>query len=344
VSARERRAPGTDPGPGTALLEARGLTVDLDTVRGRVRVVDDLDLTVLRGRTMGLVGESGSGKSISALGIVGLLPPAGQISGGRVVFNGDDLVAMHPRHRARIRGRDIGMIFQEPSRNLDPSFTVGYQIAAVVRRHWGWSRKAAWRRAVEMLDMVGIARAGERAHSHPHQLSGGMCQRVMIAIALVCEPQLLIADEPTTALDVTVQAQILALLGQLQAEMGLGILFITHDLGIVAELCDDVSVMYAGQVVEQAPADEVFARPRHPYTEGLLVSIPDPRRRQDRLRFIPGRVPTVGAWPVGCRFAARCAHATEACVAEPVALGRAGDEGGLSRCIRAAELALEGIA
>ena len=332
--------------PKAPLLEIKDLHIHFDTGRGIAEVVNGVGLRLEAGKVHGLVGESGSGKSVTSRAVMDLLPRRRMFRrDGSIRFNGREIMGLtEDQMRAEIRGRHISMVFQDPMTALNPVMRIGQQISLPLRRHFGISKKEAWERAVELLHQVGIPNPAEKVRSYPHEMSGGQRQRVMIAIALACDPELLIADEPTTALDVTVQAQILDLFDKLREERNLAILLVSHDLSLIAERCDDVSVMYAGQVVEQAPADEVFARPRHPYTEGLLVSIPDPRRRQDRLRFIPGRVPTVGAWPVGCRFAARCAHATEACVAEPVALGRAGDEGGLSRCIRAAELALEGIA
>jgi peptide/nickel transport system ATP-binding protein len=238
------------------------------------------------------------------------------------------------------------MIFQEARRSLDPAFTVGDQIAETARAHLGLSRRDAWRKAVEMLDRVGIGSADRRAREYPHQFSGGMAQRVMLAIALCCSPKVLIADEPTTALDVTVQAQVLDLIRDLQADMGLAVLFISHDLGVVAEMCDRVAVMYAGHIVEQAPALDLFLHPRHPYTAALLESIPNAAVGEGRMAAIPGMVPPAHAWPDGCRFHPRCAHATERCSAEAPALAAAGGtngDGREARCLRADELALEGV-
>jgi oligopeptide/dipeptide ABC transporter ATP-binding protein len=234
------------------------------------------------------------------------------------------------------------MIFQEPIRSLDPAFTVGDQIAEVARVHLGLSRREAWKRAVEMLEVVEISYAAERARDYPHMLSGGMCQRVMIAIALVCRPELLIADEPTTALDVTVQAQILDLLRNLQAEMGVAIVFVTHDLGVVAEMCDRVTVMYSGQIVEEQTGEGLFLHPEHPYTAGLLAAIPDMHISDQRMRSIPGTVPRPGSWPTGCRFAQRCSHVESICTTGDIALVALKD--GTARCVRQPGLTLEGLA
>jgi oligopeptide/dipeptide ABC transporter ATP-binding protein len=333
-----RNAPGRAP-----LLEVDGLTVEFRSGTGRVRVVDDVRFTLDRGRTLGLVGESGSGKTVTSLAVMGLLPPRSSWVEGSVRLDGQELVGAAGAELTDLRGRDIGMIFQEPRRSLNPAFTVGEQIAEIARRHLGLSRKDAWDRAVEMLDTVNIADAARRARHYPHEFSGGMCQRVMLAGALVCRPKLLIADEPTTALDVTVQARMLRLMNELQAEFDLGILFITHDLGVVAEMADDVAVMYAGELVEQAPVDDLLSRPEHPYTAGLLGSSPDVQGHVERLRSIPGSVPAVGAWPAGCRFHTRCEHARPGtCDTDPVALADGGP-GRRARCVRSGELHLEGV-
>jgi peptide/nickel transport system ATP-binding protein len=262
---------------------------------------------------------------------------------GSVRLAGRELVGLSERELADGRGRDVSMIFQEPRRSLDPAFTVGDQIAEVVRRHEGASKKQAWARAVEMLDAVGIPDAARRARAYPHEFSGGMCQRVMLAIAMVCRPKLLIADEPTTALDVTVQKQMLMLMKQLQDEFGVTILFITHDLGVVAEVCDQVNVMYAGQVIESSTVENLFLRPQHPYTQGLLDAIPDHRDKGAPLRAIPGSVPAPWSWPTACRFGPRCPHVVERCTSGPVKLASPGESGHPARCVRATELQLEGI-
>jgi oligopeptide/dipeptide ABC transporter ATP-binding protein len=301
--------------------------------------------TVDQGETFGLVGESGSGKTVTSLALLGLVgAPTGRVAEGSIRFNQRELRGLSRRELDRIRGRDIAMIFQEPRRSLDPAFTVGDQIAETVRAHRGLSRREAWRRAVEMLDLVRIPSAGRRAHEYPHQLSGGMAQRVMLAVALSCSPQLLIADEPTTALDVTVQAQVLKLIRELQRELGLSVLFISHDLGVIAEMCDRVAVMYAGQIVEQAPVNELFLHPRHPYTAALLASIPHSGIIGGQLRAIPGSVPAAHAWPLGCRFNPRCDHAVDRCrVDVPLVSSSSGGDNRFARCHLANSLALEGI-
>ncbi len=310
-----------------ALLEVRGLVTAFDTEGGRVRAVDRVDFSLERGRTLGIVGESGCGKSVTALSIMRLLPqPMGQILAGTIHFEGTDLVSADQSTLHRIRGGRIGMIFQEPMTALNPVHRIGRQIAESLILHKGIERRAALERAVDMLERVGIPAPEVRLSEYPHQLSGGMRQRVMIAIALACDPALLIADEPTTALDVTVQAQILELIAKLRSETGMGVMLITHDLGVIAEQCDDVVVMYAGRVAEQASVAELFARPRHPYTRGLLDSIPHLETpRKSRLPTIAGMVPTLKDLPDGCRFNNRCPHADDRCRREQPPLSRAGD-------------------
>lgn len=328
---------------GERVLEVTDLSIQFKSEHGWSTVVDHLDLTLDRGETLGLVGESGSGKTVTSLAIMGLLTgPRVRISGS-VKLQGRELVGLSKREMNALRGKSIGMIFQEPRRSLNPAFTVGDQIAEVVKRHQeGVGRREAWARAVEMLDLVGIPDAAARAHEYPHQFSGGMCQRVMLAMAVACEPVVLIADEPTTALDVTVQAQVLDLLTELQDRMGLGILFITHDLGVVAETCDRVAVLYGGQVMETTGAEDLFYDPQHPYTEGLLASTPDAQVRAERLYAIPGTVPAAWNWPHGCRFHPRCAYAQAGlCDAGTVSLS--GAESHQVRCARADALELEGI-
>ncbi len=295
------------------ILDIAGLTVRFRTERGAFAAVDGLDLSVTRGEFVGIVGESGSGKSVTARAIMGLVRPPGRIAGGSIRFDGEELVGRTDAELQRLRGKRMAMIFQEPMSSLNPVFTVGEQIAEVVRLHDGLSRAAAWARAEEMLARVGIPAPAERARSYPHQLSGGMRQRVMIAMALACDPELLIADEPTTALDVTIQAQILDLLHRLRDELRLTVLLITHDLGVIAEQADRVVVMYAGRVIEEAPTGPLFARPLHPYTRGLLDSIPELDRSVDELPAIEGMVPAPLALPPGCRFAPRCRFADPGC-------------------------------
>ncbi|MCK6525996.1 ABC transporter ATP-binding protein [Myxococcota bacterium] len=298
------------------LLEVRGLRTEFRTRTGAVAVVDGISLQVDAGETVGLVGESGSGKSVTALSIMRLLPePPARIAGGRVLLRGRDLLPLPKREMRRVRGRRIGMVFQEPMTAIDPVMRAGDQVAEGMRAHLRLSAAEARERAVDLLRQVGIPSPEERARAFPHQLSGGMKQRVMIAIALACDPELLIADEPTTALDVTIQAQILNLLRDMQAARGLGVLLVTHDLGVVAETCDRVVVLYAGRVMEEGPVDAVFRRPAHPYTVGLFRSLPRPGDLRRRLVPIPGVVPPPSLWEAGCRFRARC----------PLADGRCGE-------------------
>ena len=302
--------------------------------RGTARAVDDVSFELYPGETLGIVGESGSGKTVTSLSILRLVPePPGHILPGSLIeFEGRNLLTLSPPELRAIRGNQIAMVFQEPMTSLNPVFTVGDQIAEAAIIHQQLSRRAARARAIEMLKIVGIPDPEERVDHYPHQLSGGMRQRVMIAMALICHPKVLIADEPTTALDVTIQAQILELIDRLQAELGMAVLLITHDLGIVAGSADRVVVMYAGQVVEQAPTATLFARPLHPYTEGLLASVPrldaPPARARGRLRSIPGQVPAATAWPEGCRFHPRCPYAWDRCRAEEPPLLDAGGEPG----------------
>jgi oligopeptide/dipeptide ABC transporter ATP-binding protein len=282
--------------------------------------------------TVGVVGESGCGKSVTSLSILRLIDRPGVIEPGSVIeFEGRDLMTLPEREIRAIRGNRISMIFQEPMTSLNPVFTVGDQVAEVARVHSGASKREAWERAVEMLTTVGMPAAAERAKEYPHQLSGGLRQRVMIAMALMMDPALLIADEPTTALDVTIQAQILELLAEMQGRIGMSILLITHDLGVIAESATRVLVMYAGQIVEEAPVGQLFSAPHHPYTEGLLAAMPRVGAERERLAVIPGSVPPPTHWPSGCRFHDRCPFAWERCAAEPPPLYRIG-EGHVSRC------------
>jgi len=317
------------------LLEIEDLKVVFRGDKGRsTHAVDRVDLTVAPGTTLGLVGESGCGKSVTSLAIMGLLPRAGVEIGGRVRFAGVDLLDLPDRSLRDLRGDRLAMVFQEPMTSLNPSYTIGEQIIEAVVRHRGLSRRAARAHAIDMLRRVKIPAPERRIDDYPHRLSGGMRQRVMIAIALSCDPELLIADEPTTALDVTIQAQILDLLRELKASTLSAIILITHDLGVVAEICEEVAVMYAGEIVERAPIDAIFERPGHPYTVGLLGSIPRLDRRSDRLASVPGRVPSMTALPHGCRFAPRCPFAADICVSAPppvVAI----DDHHWTRCVRA---------
>ncbi|MCC8428537.1 ABC transporter ATP-binding protein [Reyranella aquatilis] len=317
-----------------ALLELRGLTVDFATDDGVVHAVDGLDLALGRGRTLGLVGESGCGKSVTSLAIMGLLPPENSMVGGQVMFEGRDLLSLDAHLIRDLRGARLAMIFQEPMTSLNPAYTIGDQIIEAIQRHQGLDNAAARARAIEVLKLVRISVPEKRVDDYPHKLSGGMRQRAMIAMALACGPQLLIADEPTTALDVTIQAQILDLMRALRRDTGTAIILITHDLGVVAEMADDVAVMYAGQIVERAAVRDLFARPEHPYTVGLLGSIPRLDERRERLPSIEGRVPDMTRPPAGCRFAARCPFVEPECRAAPPQLIEVAP-GHLSRCRRA---------
>ena len=317
-----------------ALLELRQLSVSFATDDGIVRAVDGIDLALQRGRTLGLVGESGCGKSVTSLAVMGLLPPENSTVSGEVHFEGRDLLTIPTRELRDLRGARLAMIFQEPMTSLNPSFTIGNQIVEAIQRHQGMDAAAAKARAIEMLRLVRISSPERRFDDYPHKLSGGMRQRAMIAMALACGPQVLIADEPTTALDVTIQAQILDLMRGLRRDTGTAIILITHDLGVVAEMADDVAVMYAGQIVERAPVATLFARPEHPYTVGLLGSIPRLDEKRERLPSIEGRVPDMSHPPDGCRFAARCPFVEPACRTAAPALSEIAP-GHLSRCRRA---------
>ena len=299
----------------TRPLEITGLRTTLFTRNGEMKAVDGLSLAVGQGETVALVGESGCGKSLSALSVMRLLPnPPARIVGGEVKLNGRDLVVLPEEAMLDIRGKEIGMIFQDPMSSLNPVATVEKQIVEVLRAHTDLSPAAARDRARELLELVGMPDAGRRLNAYPHQLSGGMCQRVMIAMAIACSPSVLIADEPTTALDVTVHAQVLALLKKLQADAGMAMVFITHDLGVVAETADRVVVMYAGRKVEEAPVDDLFENPLHPYTAGLIGATPTPgAERAARLADIPGMVPALNELPQGCAFAPRCKRAMPEC-------------------------------
>jgi peptide/nickel transport system ATP-binding protein len=295
------------------LLVVEGLETHFPTAGGVLRAVDGVSFTIDRGEVLGLVGESGCGKSVTSLSIMRLVPPPGRITTGRVVFEGEDLLAKDAEAMRRVRGARIAMVFQEPMTSLNPVFSIGDQISSAVRAHGGAGRREAWERAHAMLDLVQIPAPRQRARDYPHQLSGGLRQRAMIAMALVSGPALLIADEPTTALDVTIQAQILDLLRRLQAERGMAVLLITHDLGVVAELCHRVAVIYGGRIVELAPVRRLFARPIHPYTRGLLECLPHPSRFGQPLASIEGVPPDLRQPGAGCRFAPRCAHAIASC-------------------------------
>ncbi len=319
------------------LLSIRDLHTSFYTESGVARAVDGVSFDIGAGETLGIVGESGCGKSVTALSILRLIQPPGRIESGSVIeFDGKNLVTLDDADIRDIRGNRISMIFQEPMSALNPVFTVGDQVAEVARVHAGMSRRDAWERAVEMLELTGMPDAEARARQYPHQLSGGMRQRVLIAMALMMKPALVIADEPTTALDVTIQAQILDLLLDLQKKIGTSILMITHDLGVIAETASRVIVMYAGEVVEQAEVDELFAKPHHPYTEGLMHSMPHIGHDQERLNVIPGTVPAPTEWPSGCRFRERCPYSWDLCEGEHPPLYQIGS-GHVSRCHLAME-------
>ena len=302
------------------LLSVEGLATHFPTGEGVLRAVDGVSFTIDRGEVLGLVGESGCGKSVTSLSIMRLLPPPGRIAAGRILFEGEDLLGKDPEAMRRVRGARIAMVFQEPMTSLNPVFSIGDQIASAVLAHGGAGRHAAWERTHAMLDLVQIPSPRQRARDYPHQLSGGLRQRAMIAMALAAGPALLIADEPTTALDVTIQAQILDLLRRLQAERGMAVLLITHDLGVVAELCHRVAVIYGGRIVELAPVGRLFARPIHPYTRGLLECLPQPSRFGQPLASIEGVPPDLRQPGTGCRFAPRCAHAIASCRRDDPAL------------------------
>ena len=316
------------------LLELRRLAVSFATDDGTVHAVDGIDLALARGRTLGLVGESGCGKSVTSLAIMGLLPPENSKVKGEVRFEGRDLLTLDANTIRDLRGARLAMIFQEPMTSLNPAYTVGDQIVEAIQQHQRLSAADARARAIEMLRIVRIPSPERRVDDYPHKLSGGMRQRAMIAMALSCGPDLLIADEPTTALDVTIQAQILDLMRGLRRDTGTAIILITHDLGVVAEMADDVAVMYAGQIVERAPVRDLFARPEHPYTVGLLGSIPRLDEKRERLPSIEGRVPDMTRPPEGCRFAARCPFVEPACRAAAPPLIEV-TPGHLTRCRRA---------
>lgn len=300
------------------VLDIKELTTQFQTKRGVVTAVDGIDLTLDKGETLGIVGESGCGKSVTALSILGLLPkPSGKIAAGRIFFDGRDLVTLREAEIRHIRGNDISMIFQEPMTSLNPVYTVGFQVQEAIRKHRHMNKREARAEAIKMLGLVGIPEPEARIDDYPHQMSGGMRQRVMIAMALSCHPQIMIADEPTTALDVTIQAQILDLIGRLKEEIGMSVLLITHDLGVVAETSQRVMVMYAGNVVESADVKELFANPAHPYTVSLFKSLPKIGGRDGALKAIPGVVPSLLNLPKGCAFQKRCFKTESRCQQAP---------------------------
>ena len=317
----------------TALLSVEDLNVRFWTRRGTVHAVNGISFDIAPGETLGIVGESGCGKSVTSLAILGLLARNGRVESGSATFEGTDLIRQNDRALRRIRGREISMIFQDPMTSLNPVLTIGRQIRESLETHFDMNRKAAEKRAAELLDRVGIPSADQRLRDYPHQFSGGIRQRAMIAMALACEPKLMIADEPTTALDVTIQAQILDLLRELVAEENAALILITHDLGVVADVADEIVVMYAGRVVERAPTRQLFYDPQHPYTWGLLGSIPRlDRPKQERLHSIKGTPPSLINAPAGCKFRPRCPHAFAKCTEEPPLENRVEEPGHLDRC------------
>jgi peptide/nickel transport system ATP-binding protein len=322
------------------LLEVHNLSLSFVSARSTLQITRNVSFSIRPGERVGLVGESGCGKTVTGLSLLRLLPPHSTRVEGEIRFGGIDLLALSARQMRSVRGRDIAMIFQEPMSALDPVFTVGEQISEAYRVHFPASRTEGRERAIEALRDVGIPAPDRRYDEYPHQLSGGMRQRVMIAMALICEPKLLIADEPTTALDVTVQAQITDLLQSLSERTGTALIFITHDLGVVAETCTRMITMYAGEVVEDAPVDDVLMRPRHPYTSGLLRSLPRLSQRRGALGSIPGRVPPPGAMPAGCRFRPRCKYAVAGCEREQKMAAVADHR--IARCWRSVDLELPG--
>lgn len=306
----------------SAILKVEDLTTEFHTQEGILRAVDGVSLKVKKGRVLGLVGESGCGKTVTALSVMRLIPePPGKIVAGRVLFNDQDLLTLPESQMRPFRGKRLAMVFQEPMTSLNPVFTIGNQIGEMLRLHLSMSRSEAQDRTVELLNLVGIPVPEQRVKEYPHQLSGGMRQRVMIAMAISCSPDVIFADEPTTALDVTIQAQILALLEELRERMGLALVLISHDLGMIAEVAHEVAIMYAGRIVESATTEELFSNPLHPYTQGLLASLPRFDRggaRRGRLSAIPGSVPKLSELPVGCKFEPRCGFAFDRCMEEPL--------------------------
>ncbi len=322
------------------LLRVQGLRTHFYTYAGIVKAVDNVSLEVNKGETLGVVGESGSGKTVTAQSVLRVVPPPGKIVDGKIEFQGKNLLALRETEMQQIRGKEIAYIFQDPTTTLDPVYTVGDQLAEVIMRHQKLSKKDSWAKAADLLKMVDIPDADIRIHQYPHELSGGTKQRIAIARALSCEPILIIADEPTTALDVTIQAQILDLLREIKNRMNLAMVLITHDMGIVAEICDRVTVLYAGQVCESGTVEQVFEKPKHPYTQALLTSVPNLALRKQKLSVIPGNVPNLIDPPSGCRFNPRCPYAQQICIDRVPELEQIG-EGRLVHCHRWKELDLK---
>ncbi|WP_206099737.1 ABC transporter ATP-binding protein [Longirhabdus pacifica] len=317
----------------TSILQVKGLKTTFFTDEGNIPAVDDIDFHLDEGEILGIVGESGCGKSVTSLSIMGLVPnPPGKITDGSITFQEEDLTKASEKRMREIRGNEISMIFQEPMTSLNPLFTIGNQLIEAVKLHEKVSKQKALHRVIEMLKVVGLPRAEEMVNEYPHQLSGGMRQRVMIAMAFICNPKILIADEPTTALDVTIQAQILHQMKELNRKRNTAVMLITHDLGVVAEVCTRVIVMYCGQIIEQADVNTIFQSPKHPYTIGLLQSVPDIREKRSRLFSIKGNVPKPGSIQKGCRFAGRCEQAHDRCFAEDPPLYKGDGQGHQVRC------------
>ena len=296
-----------------ALLEIENLSVEFPSRSSVLHAVEGVSLSLDAGDVLGIVGESGSGKSVTMMALMGLVPYPGRVTASKMRFDGHDLLGLSTKERNRLTGKDVAMIFQEPTTSLNPCFSVGFQLAETLRVHLGMDSKAAKRRSIELLEQVGISDPATRLKAYPHQLSGGMNQRVMIAMAIACNPKLLIADEPTTALDVTIQAQILDLLRSLQRERGMALVLITHNMGVVSDMAQRVAVMYAGEIMEEQPAQALFQRPRHPYTEALMAALPERSDGSARLATIPGMVPGLYDRPTGCLFAPRCSYADDDC-------------------------------
>ena len=315
-----------------ALLEIENLSVDFPSKNSVMHAVEGVSLSLETGGVLGIVGESGSGKSVTMMALMGLVAYPGSVKADKLRFDGHDLLALSARERSRLTGKDLAMIFQDPTTSLNPCFTVGFQLAETLRLHMGMDRPAAHKRSIELLEQVGIPAPESRLKAYPHQMSGGMNQRVMIAMAIACNPKLLIADEPTTALDVTIQAQILDLLRSLQKDRGMALVLITHNMGVVSQMAQRIAVMYAGQIMEERPANALFATPRHPYTEALMAAMPERSDGRSRLATIPGMVPGLYDRPRGCLFSPRCAYARDACRSQRPALDAVGPDGRV-RCL-----------
>jgi dipeptide transport system ATP-binding protein len=315
-----------------ALLEIENLSVDFPSRDSVMHAVERVSLTLDSGDVLGIVGESGSGKSVTMMALMGLVAYPGRVTADKLRFDGHDLLTLSSRERSRLTGKDLAMIFQDPTTSLNPCFTVGFQLAETLRLHLGMDKKAAHKRSIELLEQVGIPAPESRLKAYPHQMSGGMNQRVMIAMAIACNPKLLIADEPTTALDVTIQAQILDLLRSLQKDRGMALVLITHNMGVVSQMAQRIAVMYAGQIMEERPANDLFATPRHPYTEALMAAMPERSDGRSRLATIPGMVPGLYDRPRGCLFSPRCSYVRDNCRTERPPLDAAGADGSV-RCL-----------